>query len=260
MSYFTKTLQRLSIITMMALTPVLTAGKAGVTSTNPAHYSIRVAQAPPLPFPLDGEAVYVTSKGVWQEAILTSYQWHSKAGFHYTVNYQSDNSLEQNVPIDRIISLATAQQRKIATNVYDVSSAAGIKQMVDAHNTWRQDLGVKPLTWSPKLAAFAQEWADKLAAENEFKHRTDHHYGENLAAAQGQSMSPTGVVKMWGEEVKDYNYNSNSCKPGEMCGHYTQLVWHKTTEVGCAKSKAIDKEVWVCNYNPPGNYQGEKPY
>jgi pathogenesis-related protein 1 len=260
MFYFTKTLQRLGIITVMALAPVLTAGQAGVTSSQPAHYSIKVASAPPLPFPLNGEAVYVSSQGVWQEAILTSYRWHSKTGFYYTVNYQGDDSIERNVPIDRIISLTVAQQRQITTNVYDVSSTAGIQQMVDAHNAWRKKSGVAPVAWSPKLAAFAQEWADQLAAENEFKHRTNHHYGENLAAAEGQKMSPRKVVQMWGEEVKDYNYSTNSCKPGEMCGHYTQVVWHQTKEVGCAKAKSHDKEVWVCNYNPPGNYRGEKPY
>jgi pathogenesis-related protein 1 len=191
MSYFTKTLQRLGIITFTTLTPALTAW-----------------HTPPS----------VPTKDVWAPKVARS------------------------------------------PAVYDVSTSTGIQQMVNAHNSWRKATGVAPLSWSPKLASFAQDWANTLVARNEFKHRANNNYGENLAAAQGKSFSPKSVVEYWGEEVRDYNYNTNSCKPGEMCGHYTQLVWHKTREVGCAKAKSGNKEVWVCNYNPPGNYVGQKPY
>ena len=45
-----------------------------------------------------------------------------------------------------------------------------------------------------------------------------------------------------------------------MCGHYTQIVWKTTTEFGCAKSICEGNVTWVCNYNPPSNWVGEKPY
>jgi pathogenesis-related protein 1 len=258
MSYRTMNLHHLGIITAIVLTPMLTAWQQSPPS--PPISMVKVAKAPVVPFPLNGAAIYVLRNESWQEAIPIGYQWSPNKGWQYTVNYQSDDSKEQNVSIDRIITLAEAQQRKITTNVYDLSTQTGVQQMVDAHNSWRKESGVTPLAWSPKLATFAQEWADKLLATDEFKHRTDHDYGENLAAAQGQSMSPTTVVKYWGEEVQNYDYNKNSCKPGEMCGHYTQVVWKSTKEVGCAMAKSGIKEVWVCNYNPPGNYVGEKPY
>ncbi len=221
MSYFTKILRRLGIITFITITPTLTAWHSPISSST--INSIKISNIP-------------------------------------ATNYQNNDQVVAKVPTERMITRTPARPQKIAANVYDVSTQTGIKQMVGAHNSWRKRTGVAPLSWSPRLASFAQEWANTLAARDEFRHRDNNNYGENLAASQGKSLSPNGVVWLWGEEVKDYDYKTNSCKSGEMCGHYTQLVWHKTKEVGCAKAETGNKEVWVCNYNPPGNYRGQKPY
>jgi hypothetical protein len=45
-----------------------------------------------------------------------------------------------------------------------------------------------------------------------------------------------------------------------VCGHYTQIVWRNTKSVGCAVARGKGVEVWVCNYDPPGNYAGQRPY
>ncbi|WP_299406983.1 CAP domain-containing protein [Acaryochloris sp. IP29b_bin.148] len=133
------------------------------------------------------------------------------------------------------------------------------QEMLQAHNQWRQRTGIPPLTWSDKLANHAQAWANHLAHDN-FKlyHRPNNPYGENLTWAAHQQLSPTQVVNMWGDEVQHYNYDTNQCSA--VCGHYTQLVWQNTTEVGCANVRSGHQEIWVCNYNPPGNYRGQKPY
>jgi hypothetical protein len=41
-------------------------------------------------------------------------------------------------------------------------------------------------------------------------------------------------------------------------GHYTQLIWPTTQEVGCAVAKGEGKDVLVCRYAPAGNVFGEK--
>jgi hypothetical protein len=43
-------------------------------------------------------------------------------------------------------------------------------------------------------------------------------------------------------------------------GHYTQIVWRETKEVGCAIDSAKGQDVLVCRYFPAGNVQGQKPY
>lgn len=147
-------------------------------------------------------------------------------------------------------------QKSVSRNSY---RPVWSQEMLNAHNRWRQQTGVPPLTWSEDLAKQAQSWANHLANDN-FKlyHRPNNPYGENLTWAAYQQLSPTQVVDMWGNEVKDYDYERNQCSG--VCGHYTQLVWQKTTEVGCALVRSKHQEVWVCNYNPPGNYRGQKPY
>jgi uncharacterized protein YkwD len=131
-------------------------------------------------------------------------------------------------------------------------------EMLASHNQVRAKLGLDPLVWSPKLAAFAQEWANALLASGDFKHRQQNLYGENLYEVTGAYVAPAEVVKSWADEAPDYDYKANRCR--KMCGHYTQIVWSSTKAVGCAVAWREGREVWVCNYDPPGNYVGERPY
>ena len=134
-------------------------------------------------------------------------------------------------------------------------------RILAAHNTWRQKVDVPPLVWSEDLASFAGEWAGELKDRGcDLQHRAENDYGENLAWAGGAQLSPEKVVDLWGEERADYNYRRNSCARGKVCGHYTQVVWNTSETVGCAVARCSDSEVWVCNYDPPGNIVGEKPY
>jgi len=133
---------------------------------------------------------------------------------------------------------------------------------IEAHNVWRQQVGVPNLTWSSEAATMAQGWANKLKERDcALEHNPDNDdFGENVYWSSGMSPTPKDVVDAWGNEKSDYNYATNSCDSGKMCGHYTQIVWRDTTEVGCGKAICGSEQVWVCNYNPPGNWIGEKPY
>ena len=148
-------------------------------------------------------------------------------------------------------------------------------EMVAAHNQWRAKVGTPPLSYSSELAASSQRWADHLKTQNQcrMQHSKPYgKYGENLYWAsairwsdgkrQVQQFSPQKVVDAWGNEVKDYDYARNTCTSGKMCGHYTQVVWKNTSRVGCAVAVCEDssEQVWVCQYQAPGNWVGEKPY
>ena len=74
----------------------------------------------------------------------------------------------------------------------------------------------------------------------------------------GNHPLPTDVVGVWAAEARDYSYRANTCHG--VCGHYTQLIWSDTREVGCAVARDASREVWVCNYDPPGNWVGVRPY
>lgn len=119
---------------------------------------------------------------------------------------------------------------------------------------------IPPLTWSPTVAATAQAWADNCV----FKH-SGGKYGENIYATSGTATGDD-VVGSWVSEVADYDYATNSCK--KVCGHYTQVVWRDSKNLGCGATTCTKNspfgggawQFWVCNYDPPGNYNGQKPY
>lgn len=151
------------------------------------------------------------------------------------------------------------------------------KALLQAHNQVRSVERLPPLSWSPQLAQYAQQWAQHLADNNrcEMKHRENRNNplqaGENiywsspLQYANGKhsvaSVNDRQVVQEWASEKEFYSYKNNSCRTGEQCGHYTQIVWRNTQKVGCAAALCADKgQIWVCNYDPAGNWQGERPY
>ncbi len=147
--------------------------------------------------------------------------------------------------------------------------------MLAAHNTWRDKVGSGKLHYSQQLAQSAQDWANELQkhhACNMQHSQPDGKYGENLYWASAlrwssgkrevTQVTPGMVVASWAGERADYDHASNSCKTGKVCGHYTQLVWKDTREVGCAMAVCDDSknQVWVCRYQPAGNWVGQKPY
>lgn len=138
------------------------------------------------------------------------------------------------------------------------SNSSEEKDMLAAHNAVRKRVGVPPLVWSAPLVQAAAKWARTLAANGKFEHQARNKYGENLFEEIGATASPREVVNSWAAEAKNYNRDRNSCSG--TCGHYTQIVWRGTKEVGCASARSGNRQIWVCEYNPPGNYVGERPY
>ncbi len=146
-------------------------------------------------------------------------------------------------------------------------------EVVAAHNAWRDRVHVPPLRWAPDLARDAEAWAAALARRGcRLQHPdTAADIGQNLYYASAlrspggrrtaQAVTPAAVVGAWASEVRAYSYARNACAFGTTCGHYTQVVWRTTEEVGCGAALCQDLgQVWVCNYRPAGNIRGQRPY
>ena len=135
---------------------------------------------------------------------------------------------------------------------------------LNRHNQIRNELfSGSNLIWSDVVEKSAQDYANTLAQNGKFEH-SGGGYGENLYASSTNSSMKNGL-EAWYSEKPAYSYNTNSCASGHICGHYTQVIWKNTTEVGCAKATYTTGRfnggtVVVCQYNQAGNYVGEKPY
>lgn len=158
--------------------------------------------------------------------------------------------------------------------------------MTAAHNAARAAVDADPplpdLSWSNDLAVIAQDWADHLTSTEcgSIEHRMPNTHGENIALRGSRPLRepypPEEAVAGWDAEVACWDYGTISrtetcdtvCVQGLFsngCGHYTQLIWRNTQNVGCGYSTCegddgFTYEVWVCNYDPPGNVIGQAPY
>ncbi|KAF5448346.1 hypothetical protein F2P56_028891 [Juglans regia] len=132
------------------------------------------------------------------------------------------------------------------------------RDFLNAHNAARAEVGVAPLTWNHTLQVYARNYANKRRDCN-LEH-SNGPYGENIAQGWG-TFTALEAVKMWVDEKQYYDCKSGSCKGGE-CLHYTQVVWRDTKRIGCARVKCNkDGGIFMtCNYDPIGNYVGERPF
>jgi len=152
-----------------------------------------------------------------------------------------------------------------------VSTRAGLSleeadKIVSLHNQIRAEVGVGPLRWSAEVAGYAQQWVDHLASSRcGIQHRPrsgkwQQHYGENLFIGTVGHYGTADAVKAWASEKSSYRGGPIQAAGFADIGHYTQMVWHKTRQIGCATALCRNNLIMVCNYDPPGNYAGQRPY
>lgn len=140
-------------------------------------------------------------------------------------------------------------------------------RLLAAQNRERAASGIEPMAWNPGLAKSAQAWADRLAAQGAFAHAPvdmQDPEGENLWAGTRGRYSPEAMVDAWAREKRVFKpgtFPDNSLT-GRVhdVGHYTQLMWRDTRQVGCAVATGAREDVLVCRYSQAGNWVGEKPF
>lgn len=148
---------------------------------------------------------------------------------------------------------AITDKRQLSKNV--------INDFIYLQNRARAAVGVPPLVWDTELAQYADLYAKQRRQDCLLKH-SNGPYGENIFWGSGDMWNPAQAAAAWVGERRWYTYGSNSCNGGQECGHYTQIVWKTTTRIGCAMVTCFQGRgvFMTCNYDPPGNYIGEKPY
>lgn len=240
---------------------------------------------------IDGsEATEHTNEGSMQQAHVLSAQ-NQRPQIRSRAQDASDESRNDNQPlVDKKDqgkeNIHTAQNVEILESVIIPSETKVLNQqeqdedanrgfrhndILRAHNVARAEVGVPSLVWSETLAQSAREWGDVLVSRQcAISHDPNTPYGENILSSwvtggthTGLINSPEDVVSSWTNEKTSYHHKDNTCTYGEKCGHYTQVVWKDSTEIGCSVhtcfAEGRQTDVWVCRYNPPGN-NGSRPY
>ncbi|XP_050518613.1 venom allergen 5-like [Diabrotica virgifera virgifera] len=161
--------------------------------------------------------------------------------------------------------------------------------ILDRHNalrnkvaTGQEKIGNQPsasnmraLSWSRELEYIAQCWTNNCQYKHDDCRRTKKWggVGQNVAIQSTYNFVFKDLdafersIKAWYSEVKIFNssmlprYESK----GETIQHYTQLVWAKTDNVGCAATFYKNSTGWnfhliACNYGPTGNYKYNSVY
>lgn len=134
-------------------------------------------------------------------------------------------------------------------------------EALERHNYYRSIHHSPPLTISPELSKYAQDYANEIAKKNiENEHSEcmlkDKLLGENLFTCINYITGKEMTDEFY-REIVNYDFFKGECEP--KAARFTQLVWKDTKEVGfgVAKNEQTGKYFAVVNYYPNGNGLGQ---
>ncbi|XP_037045821.1 Golgi-associated plant pathogenesis-related protein 1-like [Bradysia coprophila] len=147
--------------------------------------------------------------------------------------------------------------QSMAAKVAITTSKEFKKHCLDEHNRLRAMHHAPPLKLSLELSKIAQGWANKLAKDEKIYYST-YEFGENIYSCTGDRPSAsTDAVKAWYDEIKYWDWKKMSGNGKGETGHFTQLIWKRSKEIGVAAAYSKDGRLFVVvEYNPPGNFTG----
>lgn len=170
---------------------------------------------------------------------------------------ENKKSNGDNTPSNKLTTSINEQAKSTGTLV--PKNKQFIREALESHNQIRAVHQANKLKVNNELNKLAQIWAEHIANSNKFEH-SNHSYlgqslGENIAmryTSTGDELTGRQMTEQWYEEALNYNYNEDF-QQGK--GHFAQIVWRTTCEVGFGRAKAPDGKWYaVANYYPAGNY------
>lgn len=98
-----------------------------------------------------------------------------------------------------------------------------------------------------------------MASTSQFYHSSGSGFGENLYSASGGSTDRNvlviNAIKLFYDEIQFYNWNNPVFSMNT--GHFTQVVWRSSIEIGVGVATLSGRSYVCINYRPPGNWAGQ---
>ena len=165
-------------------------------------------------------------------------------------------NVQQNPDILKTLTVPLYTNNKDNNNIYidDYRMRAILK-----HNYYRSLHNSPELQINKNLNEIAQEYAKKLIDKNNYKDYdiniyNDTFLGQNVIIST--KMTPEDMCLKWYNEGAEYDYKLNKYQNNK--GHFTQIIWKNTKEVGFG-FHLNDSGIFcgVAVYFPAGNILGE---
>ena len=134
-------------------------------------------------------------------------------------------------------------------------------EALNAHNYYRRYHHAGPLTINNQLSRIAENYSRRLAYTIRALQHSNNRYnneplGENLYYCIGKEPNGNDATKSWYDEIQYHDFYSDyGCSAS---GHFSQLVWNNSKEVGFGVTKNNNGQWFVvANYFPAGNTMGK---
>src|SRR4051812_26211016 len=152
-----------------------------------------------------------------------------------------------------------------------IASESGLSpfssRLLAEQNAERDRVGVPRLEWNDTLARDAQAWADQLAREGDLRHAplsVNPDQGENLWMGGKGYYGAEAMIDTFLAEKRVFRAGVfpavSTTGNWQDVGHYTQIVWRNTRQVGCAVTRGEQMDFLVCRYLPAGNWRKQVVY
>jgi hypothetical protein len=154
----------------------------------------------------------------------------------------------------------------LAVSAVPAAAAAPTPQyqarILAVHNAERAKVGLPPLVWDDALAVGATAWAQQMARTGIFDHSDRHArrgIGENIWNGRRGAFSLEAAISLWISDKRTFVpgvFPNVSTTFWYSVSHYTQIIWPKTTRIGCGGASSRTTDYLVCHYSPAGNIDG----
>ncbi|XP_006765788.1 PREDICTED: cysteine-rich secretory protein 3-like [Myotis davidii] len=133
-------------------------------------------------------------------------------------------------------------------------------EIINKHNDLRRMASpsasnMLKMTWNNIVARNAANWASKCTfshSPSSERRISSISCGENLYMSSSPKSWSDAIQSLY-DEVKDFKYGYGSMRANAATGHYTQLVWATSHQLGCALAHCPHSKLqyyYVCQYCP----------